>query len=124
MKYILGLLFLSLITSYSRSQETYNPAPQTWTVNFETVPCGESGEKSCLLVKFPGKKEFEIYSDNIEGFTFEKGNTYIISVKQELKQPPIAANESIFKYVLVKVISKKPIAPITPTVVSPTPSPT
>lgn len=114
MKYIFGLLLLSLSASFSFSQETYNPTPQTWTVNFETVPCGETGEKSCLLVKFPGKKEFEIYSDNIEGFTFEKGNTYLISVKQELKQPPIAANESMFKYVLVKIISKKPIAPVTP----------
>ena len=36
------IYFLSLITSYSRSQETYNPRLQTWIVNFETVPCGES----------------------------------------------------------------------------------
>ena len=62
MKYIFGLLLLSLSASFSFSQETYNPTPQTWTVNFETVPCGETGAKSCLLVKFPGKKEFEIYA--------------------------------------------------------------
>lgn len=108
MKKIINLIFLCLTTTVF-AQNQYNPTPQTWTINFESIACDNTSTNECLLIKFPGKKEYEIFSDNIEGFNFEKGNVYVISVKQELKQPPIAANESIFKYVLLKIISKKPI---------------
>lgn len=88
------------------SAQTYNPTPQTWVINAETATCS-TGNAECLLVKQPGKKEFEILDESIVGFTYEKGNTYTIIVKQELKQPPIGVGESIYKYVLVRVVSKK-----------------
>lgn len=65
--------------------------------------------KQCLLVKKQGQKEYELFYDNIEGFTYEEGNAYTIWVREELKTPPIAADESIYKYVYVKTISKKGI---------------
>lgn len=92
---------------YSNSQ-SFNPAPQTWFVDAMTTTC-ENSSNECLLIKQAGKKEFEIFNENIEGFNYEKGYTYTIIVKQEIKQPPIAIGESVFKYVLVKIVSKKSI---------------
>ncbi len=75
---------------------------EIWKVDAATTPC-ISGQ--CMLVKKAGQKEFEIFEDVIEGFEFTEGNTYTLQVRQTLKQPPIQANESIYKYELVKVIS-------------------
>ncbi|MEZ5054577.1 MAG: DUF4377 domain-containing protein [Chitinophagales bacterium] len=99
------LLFISCVCTLG---QTYNPNPQTWYVDAETVPC-DNVDGECLLIKQPGQKEYEIFSDKIEGFDFVKGYQYSISVKQEIKQPPIAAGESVFKYVLLKIISQKSI---------------
>ena len=43
-------------------------------------------------------------------FNYEAGNTYTIWVREELKTPPIAADESMYKYVYVKTIAKKNIS--------------
>lgn len=99
------LLFISSVCSLG---QTYNPNPQTWYVDAETIPC-DNVDGECLLIKQPGQKEYEIFTDKIEGFNFVKGYQYSISVKQEIKQPPIAAGESVFKYVLLKIISQKSV---------------
>lgn len=105
-KYIC-LLLLFLIIKISVSQPDYNPSPQTWNIDAETAPCGDINNNECLLYKSTSKKEFEILNEKIEGFDYEKGYLYTIIVKQEIKQPPIAVGESVFKYVLVKIVSKK-----------------
>ena len=94
--------------NYTAIAQTYNPSPQNWIVNAETANC-ENKINECYLVKQPGHKEFELFYEEIEGFNYEKGYEYAITVKQEIKQPPIAAGESVFKYVLVKINSKKAI---------------
>ena len=106
MKYYIIFFFVLLHTKTIYSQ-SFNPAPQTWMIDAETAVC-ESSTNECLLIKQSGKKEFEIFNEPIEGFNYEKGNIYTIVVKQEIKKPPIAIGESILKYVLVKIISKKP----------------
>lgn len=110
MKKCFFLLLLSL-AKLTFSQSDYNPSPQTWIIDAETAPCGDIHGNECLLYKPAGKKEFEVLNEKIEGFDYEKGYLYTISVKQEIKQPPIALNESVFKYVLVKIISKKNVQP-------------
>lgn len=75
---------------------------EIWKVDATSTPCTLG---QCMLIKKAGQKEFEIFEDVIEGFDFTEGNTYTIQVRQTLKQPPIQANESIYKYELVKVIS-------------------
>lgn len=105
---IIATLFcITLFSKYTNAQ-TYNPNPQTWIIDAETTTC-ENSTNECLLIKQAGKKEFEIFNESIEGFNYEKGNIYTISVRQEIKQPPIAVGESVFKYVLIKIISKKPV---------------
>ncbi len=81
------------------------PAPagsEIWKVDATTTSCSLG---QCMLVKKAGQREFEIFEDVIEGFEFTEGNTYTLQVRQTLKQPPIQANESIYKYELVKVIT-------------------
>ncbi|HQV77494.1 MAG TPA: DUF4377 domain-containing protein [Chitinophagales bacterium] len=104
--YNIILTLLCIFTTVNSIAQTYNPNPETWIISSETTQC-ETSTDECLLVKQAGKKEFEIFNEKIEGFNFEKGYQYTISVKQEIKQPPIAAGESVFKYVLLKVIAQK-----------------
>ncbi len=97
-----------IFCTFTHGQD-YNPTPQTWMVDADYVACENNPTANCFLVKFPGKKEFEIFNEKIEGFSFEPGFQYTIVVKQQLKTPPIKADESIFKYVLVKINSKKAV---------------
>ena len=98
------ILFSSLITT---AQNSFNPSNQTWIIYSETIACESSSNTECYLVKYPGKNDFEIFNEKIEGFNYVSGTTYTIIVRQEIKQPPIKADESVFKYVLVKVVSAK-----------------
>ncbi|MBK9328169.1 MAG: DUF4377 domain-containing protein [Sphingobacteriales bacterium] len=75
---------------------------EIWKVDATSTPCTLG---QCMLIKKAGQKEFEIFEDIIEGFEFTEGNTYTLQVRQTLKQPPIQANESIYKYELVKVMA-------------------
>ena len=110
-------LFLTLFSLQTLKAQSFNAKPETWYVDAEKVPC-DYYVNECFLVKQPGQADYEVYGDKIEGFEYEAGYKYTIVVKQTIKEPPIAAGESVFKYVLVKVVSKKSIAPIK-TVVAP-----
>ncbi len=108
LKNITSILIVLFVSSVNTFGQTYNPNPQTWYVDAETIPC-DNADGECLLIKQPGQKEYEIFTDKIEGFNFVKGYQYTITVKQEIKQPPIAAGESVFKYVLLKINSQKSV---------------
>ena len=110
MKYFL-FFSISFFAGFIAKAQSYNPAVQTWVISAETTPCESDPDKACLLYKATGKKEFEILQEPIEGFQYSEGNEYTIQVKQEIKKPPIAANESVFKYVLVKIVSQKQPTP-------------
>lgn len=110
MKYFL-FFSISFFAGLIAKTQSYNPAVQTWVISSETTPCESDPDKACLLYKATGKKEFEILQEPIEGFQYSEGNEYTIQVKQEIKKPPIAANESVFKYVLVKIVSQKQLTP-------------
>lgn len=124
MKTLFSICLIIGITIFTKltHAESFNPNPVTWVVDAETAACDNS-DNQCLLVKQPGRKEFEIYNEPIEGFNYEKGYTYTIVVKQQLKDPPIAVGESLFKYVLVKISSKKAVVKTvsnTPKIIQPT----
>jgi hypothetical protein len=83
------------------------PNTKIFYIDAERAKCEGVTTMQCLMVKKTGQKEYELFYDNIEGFNFEEGNTYTIWVREELKTPPIAADESMYKYVYVKTIAKK-----------------
>ncbi len=86
------------------------PNTKLFYIDAERAKCEGVTTMQCLMVKKQGQKEYELFYDNIEGFNYEAGNTYTIWVREELKTPPIAADESMYKYVYVKTIAKKNIS--------------
>lgn len=108
-----GVVIPTTPVTPQKSQSVSKPKPvntapkpaagtEIWKVDATSTPCTIG---QCMLIKKAGQKEFEIFEDVIEGFEFTEGNTYTLQVRQTLKQPPIQANESIYKYELVKVIT-------------------
>ncbi len=76
------------------------------TVDAALAPCESNASIQCLQVIRKGANAYETIED-IEGFAYELGYTYTIQVKEILKSPPIAANESMYKYKWIKTLSKK-----------------
>lgn len=108
-KYIIIVFCFFALNIFSQDDASMLGKNQTWQIDKETTPCNTRDDGECFLVKKSTGKDFEIFNETIEGFNFEQGNLYTIIVRQEFKQPPIAVGESVFKYVLVKIVSKKPV---------------
>ena len=77
----------------------------TLIVNDQKAPCEGNPDAKCLLIKKEGAKEFEIFYQDIEGFTFEEGYTQTILVNERhIANAMIKESGAI--YSLVEVISK------------------
>ncbi|MDO6524710.1 DUF4377 domain-containing protein [Motilimonas sp. 1_MG-2023] len=95
-------LLLAACASQPLTQETL------LYVNAETVECTGVAPMNCLQVKTPETQEWQLFYQNIEGFTFEPGFQYQLQVKKEMIENPPADASSV-KYSLIKVISKLPM---------------
>ena len=108
------LLFISIFSFGQKSKKT--PAQklpantQVWIIDAQRAKCEGVTTQNCLLVKKPGDKDFNLFYETIAGFEYEDGFVYTIWVKEEMKTPPIPVDVSVYNYVLVKVVSKKPLA--------------
>ena len=78
---------------------------KTLVVNEEKATCSGIAENKCLLIKEPGKKEFELFYQDIEGFVFEPGYRQTILVSERYI-PNAMVKEAQPVYSLIKVISK------------------
>ena len=91
--------------------ETNNSSEINMMVNSYTVDCYGEREGTCLLVQerdLIGSEDWEYFYfyNNIEGFTYEPGFVYGLTVKKtEVKET--AAGASSIKYELVKIVSKE-----------------
>ncbi|WP_373512366.1 DUF4377 domain-containing protein [Persicitalea sp.] len=72
------------------------------------VPCQGEGVQLCYLVSKNGG-ETELFYDQIEGFAYEWGYNYEISVERIEVEKPLA-DASSFRYRLKKQISKKKVS--------------
>lgn len=93
--------------SDSKKNITSDADEKTWQVSDGLFVCGDSSN-FCYEVKENGVSKM-IKQKDVSGFFFEDGYKYIITVKEEMKKAPIAVDESIYAYTLIKVISKKPV---------------
>ncbi|HSN78540.1 MAG TPA: META domain-containing protein, partial [Anaerolineae bacterium] len=74
------------------------------------VPCMGVAPQTCLQVKETPEDEYSLFYSTIEGFEFEPGFEYELLVnKQTVPNPP--ADASSFRWTLVEVVSKTPVAP-------------
>lgn len=71
------------------------------------VACQGFIPQECLRVRTPPSSEWTLFYDNIEGFDYQPGFIYTISVaRRTLEAPP--SDGSSFVYRLLKVVSKNP----------------
>ena len=69
----------------------------------ETVECVGEAVQDCLQVKTSEDGEWELFYDEIEGFTYVQGTAYVLDVEiSEIKDPP--ADASSLGYRLVRVV--------------------
>ncbi len=91
------------------------PAPAegeivTLYVGPNRVPCMGVAPQTCLQVKENAEDEYSLFYSVIEGFEFEPGFEYELLVnKQVVPNPP--ADASAFRWTLIEVVSKTPVAP-------------
>ena len=111
MKYILILAVTILIASCATQKQTAS-TPQIYWVNSLQVPCTGVATMKCMQVqknKIIEKGKWQNFYSTIEGFKFETGYIYKISVIEEKIDPAkVPADGSSIKYTLVEVLEKNP----------------
>lgn len=82
------------------------PVGKTLYVASETRQCTGVGLMECMLIKWDvNQPEWELFYDSIDGFEYERGYEYELSVIQtKIENPP--ADGSSIKFTLSKVVSK------------------
>lgn len=110
MKFLLTFFISAIALSTCDNNSSEKIAETILFVNSSKVECTGVGKMQCLQIqesetfKPNGWKNFY---GNIEGFEFEPGYIYKISVKKEELDPAtVPADASTLKYSLVKVIEK------------------
>ena len=111
MKYVLILAATILMASCATQKHTTSN-PQIYWVNSLKVPCTGVAPMQCLQVQknesIEKGKWLNFYSP-IEGFKFETGYIYKLSVSEEKINPAqVPAEGSSMKYTLVEVLEKRP----------------
>ncbi|NTV37714.1 MAG: DUF4377 domain-containing protein, partial [Anaerolineales bacterium] len=95
----------------AEAPQTQAPQPgvteQTLYVGPQLVDCEGVAPQKCLQVKDSPDGEYRLFYDQIEGFDFEEGKEYVLTVSAEpIENPP--ADVSTIQYRLVEVISSAP----------------
>jgi len=100
--------FIGIIPSACSLNKKENE--KTIYIRSETKPCTAGVmQKECLQVKWTkDQKEWELFYDDIEGFTYEKSKEYVLMISEEKVENP-AADASSVKYKFVKEVSKNKV---------------
>ncbi|MEJ2321891.1 MAG: DUF4377 domain-containing protein [Gammaproteobacteria bacterium] len=104
MKRLLLTLLFALIAPCSHAMDDLS----TYWVNSFTVQCEGVGKRTCLQVQkgdSPEPGEWKNFYAPIEGFTYEAGYLYKLSVSEEELQD-VPADASSISYLLVEVLEK------------------
>ncbi|ASS49229.1 MAG: hypothetical protein A3D31_04120 [Candidatus Fluviicola riflensis] len=115
MKALLSFVLLLLVTAVYAGSPSTNPNFSgseviKMRIQSSQVDCdGVSGGALCYSVQKEssiGKDSWETLEQSIEGFNYEAGFVYDVTVKIERVENP-APNQSPFRYILIDVISKQ-----------------
>lgn len=110
MKLIAIFLFSILAVNSCGDTSEEKSKTITYFVNSAKVSCEGVGKMQCLQIK---KNETDAswtnFYSSIEGFDYQQGFTYKLSVKEEKLDPAkVPADASSVAYILVQVLEKKP----------------
>ncbi len=104
MKELQMLCFLLLVSCGKTSTDD----SQIYWVNSERVQCVGVGPMECLQVKRSEEGTWQNFYSNIEGFDFEPGFIYKISVREtEIPPDQVPADASSIRYELIEIIEKE-----------------
>lgn len=96
--------------SEEKSEVENTPLTETWWINSAKVDCMGVGPMTCFQIQKSESIEsdkWELFYDQIEGFSYEPGNLYQVNVEITEKPKPIPADASSLSYKLVEVLSKE-----------------
>ena len=75
----------------------------------QKVACVGEAQQECLQVREPGSSQWRYFYDEIEGFTFVAGSTYVLRVERiTIHNPP--ADGSSARWRLLEVVSRTPVS--------------
>lgn len=101
------LLFSSCGSDASDSSGTEQAAESStrlW-IKPDLVDCEGSAPQTCMQIAESEDGEYEYFYDQIEGFTFVEGTSYVVDVMiEDVDNPP--ADGSSLRYTLVEVIEE------------------
>ncbi|MCC8018180.1 MAG: DUF4377 domain-containing protein [Rikenellaceae bacterium] len=105
--YALTLLLVAAACSGNRGKSPDGKVKtETMTVASTMVDCIGVGVQRCLVVKPEGTYDWELFYDRIDGFEYEPGYEYVLSVyKRHVELPP--ADGPSVRYVLDRVLSRQ-----------------
>ena len=111
MKIMISMLLTLVAVNSCGTVKEETSSVTTYYVNSVKVPCEGVGKMQCLQIKkgdgMPDGTWSNFYG-TIQGFTYEQGYTYKLSVKEEKVDPAtVPADASAIQYTLVEVLEKK-----------------
>lgn len=107
--YVIAPLFL-LMAGCSQNARTDQAAENTRTlyIDSELADCVGVAPMKCMKIKESPDAEWEFFYQSIDGFTYEPGYQYQVSVKTtNVPNPP--ADAPNIRYQLISVLSKDPV---------------
>lgn len=113
MKTLIVLLNLTFLFALSCQKEPSAEAideTEIWRINSSKVDCMGVGPMSCLQIQKGDQIEsesWELFYNEIEGFTYEPRNIYQIKVEVSKKPEPVPADASSLTFKLVEIMSKE-----------------
>ncbi|MDC8001735.1 DUF4377 domain-containing protein [Aequorivita todarodis] len=110
MKFLLTIFLSALALSTCENKSSEKNAETILYVNSSKVECTGVGKMQCLQIQESETlklNDWKNFYGNIEGFEYEPGYIYKLSVKKEMLDPAtVPTDASTLKYSLVKVIEK------------------
>ena len=101
----LVLFAFTLLVTACEDGGLLTPEKKRLFVGPSLVDCVGVGPQKCLLVKERREDEWQLFYDGIEGFDWEPGYLYEITVQiRQVEDPP--ADASSLSYHLIELISK------------------
>ncbi|HDU8697556.1 TPA: DUF4377 domain-containing protein [Morganella morganii subsp. morganii] len=107
--YVIAPLFL-LMAGCSQNARTDQAAENTRTlyIDSELADCVGVVPMKCMKIKESPDAEWEFFYQSIDGFTYEPGYQYRVSIKTtNVPNPP--ADAPNIRYQLISVLSKDPV---------------
>jgi hypothetical protein len=90
-------------------EDTSMTEVKTLFVGPELVECVGVAPQQCMQVKEDADGEYSLFYNQIEGFTFEPGFEFELSISVEtIANPP--ADGSSLRYSLIEIVSQTPVA--------------